>query len=253
MEPRARTSQIRHHEQVIDRVSAGFILPSPPTAIERKRIQAGEAIDLHDMVTRALAIIDRIHATRSLPKIPIHDSYNDTVPSAGGFVSREDEPVSIDINTFKDFAPTAMLTFFHEIGHFLDHAALGWPGVFATLAGDSLLDGWRRAIESTDAVQALRQRSIAGTVVIETPDGTVEETVGRRHARYLLAPDELWARSYAQYIAEQSMDTILIRALDLTRPPAVIGQIYPAQWRAEDFAPVRQAIDTLFRGQGWLR
>jgi hypothetical protein len=245
--------QAGHLEQLFDRVSAGFILPAPPNAIERARIQAGDAIDLREMVTRALGIIDRIHIVRSLPKIPIHNSYHDTVPSAGGFVSREDEPVSIDINTFKDFAPSATLTFIHEIGHFLDHAALGRPGVFATLAGDSLLDGWRRAVESTDAVQALRQRSTAGTVVIQTPDGPVKETVGRRHAQYLLAPDELWARSYAQYIAEQSMDIGLIRALDLTRPPAVIGQIYPAQWSAEDFVPVRQAIETLFRGQGWLR
>ena len=205
------------------------------------------------MVTRALAIIDRIHAVRSLPEIPIHNSYNATVPSAGGFVSREDEPVSIDINTFKDFAPTAMLTFIHEIGHFLDLAALGTAGVFATLKGDALLDDWRSAVESTHAVQELRQRRIAGRVVVQTPEGPVEEAVGKRHAEYLMSPDELWARSYAQYIAEKSMDTGLISALDLTRPPAALGQIYPAQWDAEDFAPVSQAIDSLFRGQGWLR
>lgn len=236
-----------------DRVSAAFILPPPPDAKERQRIQAGAAIDLRDMVTHALAIIDRIHATRPLPKIPIHNSYNDTVPSAGGFVSREDEPVAIDINTYKDFAPTAILTFVHEIGHFLDLAALGKAGVFATLAGDPLLDVWRRAVESTGAVEALRQRKAAGTVIVQTPDGPVEMTVGRRHAGYLLALDELWARSYAQYIAENSLDTGLMAALELTRPPAVIGQIYPAQWHTEDFSPVRQAIDTLFRGQGWLR
>jgi hypothetical protein len=242
-----------HLEQVFDRVSAGVILPAPPNPTEQARFQAGDAIDLREMVTRALGIIDRIHIVRSLPKIPIHNSYNDTVPSAGGYVSREDESVSIDINTFKDFAPTAMLTFIHEIGHFLDHAALGSPGVFATLAGDPLLNGWRRAVESTDAAQALRHRKTAGTVVIQTPDGPVEVTVGRRHAEYLLAPDELWARSYAQYIAAKSMDTRLISAIDLTRPPAALGQIYPAQWDAEDFAPVSQAIDLLFRGQGWLR
>ena len=127
--------QAGHLEQLIDRVSAGFILPAPPNAIERSRIQGGDAIDLREMVTRALGIIDRIHSVRSLPKIPIHNSYHDTVPSAGGFVSREDEPVSIDINTFKDFAPSAMLTFIHEIGHFLDHTALGYAGCLCDAGG----------------------------------------------------------------------------------------------------------------------
>jgi hypothetical protein len=238
---------------LIDRVSAAFILPAPPSVIQRERIQAGEAIDLRDMVTRALAIIDRIHAIRSLPKIPIVDSYNDTVPSAGGFVSREDEPVEIDVNTYKDFAPTAMLTFVHEIGHFIDLAALGTVGVFATLEGDALLSDWRPAVEATNAVRTMRRQRDAGSVVVQTPEGPLDVAVGMRHAEYLLAPDELWARSYAQYIAEKSLDTELIAALDLMRPPAVIGQIYPAQWDAEDFAPVKHAIDTLFRGQGWLR
>src|SRR4051812_1855421 len=108
MESREWALQSGHRKELIDRVSAGFIIPLPATSIERKRIEAGDAIDLHEMVTRALSIIDRIHAVRSLPKVPIHDSYNETVPSAGGFVSREDKPVSIDVNTFKDFAPSAM-------------------------------------------------------------------------------------------------------------------------------------------------
>src|SRR5262245_12002757 len=197
MEPPARTLQTGHLKPLTNRVSAGFIVPASPTTIERERIRARDAVDLRDVVNRALTIIDRVHSVGTLPKIPIHNSYSDTVPSAGGFVSREGLPVSIDINTYKDFAPSAMLTFIHEIGHFLDLAALGNAGAFATLAGDARLEGWRRAIESTDAVHTLRQRKGASTVVVHTPQGPDELTVGVRHVEYLLAYDELWARSYA--------------------------------------------------------
>lgn len=104
------------------------------------------------------------------------------------------------------------MTFLHETGHLLDIAAIGNPGLFASLEGDGLLDGWRAAVEATNAVQTLRQMKGAGTVVIETPDGPVEETVHDRHIGYLLGYDEIWARSYAQYVAERSMDARLMEA-----------------------------------------
>lgn len=233
-------------------VSAGFIVPPPPPGLVLEAIQARGAVDLHDVITRALTIIDRVHTDGVLPKIPVADSYSSSVPSAGGFVSREGVPVSIDINTYEDFAPSAMLTFIHEIGHFLDLSALGTAGVFATLAGDVALDGWRTAVDATNATQTLRRRKGAGTVTVHTPRGPVVLAVGDRHVEYLLGYDELWARSYAQYIAERSMDATLLAALDLTRSPAAIGQLYPAQWSAADFAPVAIAIDTLFKRLGWM-
>jgi hypothetical protein len=252
MELGERALQTDVLEQSVAPVSAGFIAPAPPTAVERKRIQASDAVDLRDVVIPALAIIDRVHVAGALPKIPVHNSYNASRPSAGGFVSREGVPISIDVNTYKDFAPSAMLTFIHEIGHFLDLSAFGKAGVFATLAGDAMFDGWRRAVEATDAVQNLRRRKDSGTVVVHTAQGPIELSVSNRHLEYLLTDDELWARSYAQYIAERSVDATLLAALNFTRPPAVIGQLYPAQWDPADFAPVATAIDTLFRGLGWL-
>lgn len=227
-------------------------MPAPPADIAREGVQASGAVDLRHVVTQALAAIDRVHTDGVLPRIPVDNSYSSSVPSAGGFVSRAGLPVSIDINTYEDFAPSAMLTFVHETGHFLDLSALGKAGAFATLAGDVTLDGWRTAVGATTAVQTLRQRKGAGAVVIQTPQGPVELAVGDRHVAYLLGYDELWARSYAQYIAERSMDATLMAALDLTRPPAAIGQLYPAQWSTADFAPVATAIDTLFRGLGWI-
>ena len=251
-ETRERTIQIGYRGTSPTRISTRVIVPASPTAIEVARLRAGDAIDLGVVVTHPLAIIDRIHLVGPLPTIPIKNSYSPSVPSAGGFVSRRGIPKSLDVNTHRDFARSAMLTFVHEIGHFLDLAALGTAGAFSTLAGDALLDGWRNAVEATLAVQTLRHRIGAGSVVIQTPHGPVEETVGDRHVAYLLGYDELWARSYAQYVAERSMDATLMDALDLTRTPAPLGQLYPAQWGTDDFAPVAKAIDTLFRELGWL-
>jgi hypothetical protein len=85
------------------------------------------------------------------------------------------------------------------------------------------------------------------------PDGSlVGQIVDRRHTDYLLKPEELWARSYAQYIAERSADSDMLAALDLLRPPALTGQLYSSQWETTDFAPVAAAIDTLFKGLGWI-
>lgn len=232
-------------------VSAGFIVPALPTDAAQEGRASG-AVDLRAVVSHALATIDRVHGDGVLPTIAVADSYSSAVPSAGGFVSRKGVPVSIDVNTHEDFAPSAMLTFIHETGHFLDLSALGEAGAFATLAGDVTLDGWRAAVDATNAVHTLRQRMGAGAVEIQTSQGAVAVAVGDRHVEYLLGYDELWARSYAQFIAERSMDATLLAALDLTRPPATIGQLYPAQWSTADFAPVARAIDTLFRGLGWI-
>ena len=97
MESASRSFTAGQLEPLAALVSAGFIVPGPPSVIERERIRSGDAIDLRDVVTHALALIDRIHIVGVMPKIPVHNSYNPSRPSAGGFVSEEGVPVSIDV------------------------------------------------------------------------------------------------------------------------------------------------------------
>jgi hypothetical protein len=73
-----------------------------------------------------------------------------------------------------------------------------------------------------------------------------------RHLTYTLQLDELWERSYAQYIVVRSGDAGLRAELDERRQlhgsPAV-----PYLWEDDDFGPVAAEIDRLFRRLGWIR
>ena len=67
----------------------------------------------------------------------------------------------------------------------------------------------------------------------------------------LLDPAELFARSYAQYVAWRSGDQTMLGQIDL-----ILGQRYEIerirQWPYADFLPLIHWFDTLFEEQGWL-
>lgn len=83
--------------------------------------------------------------------------------------------------------------------------------------------------------------------------GATPPTAGERRARLraLLGLEEVWARSYAQYIVSQSGAPELQLELDAARAPVPGRVYYPLQWADDDFQPIGQAIDTLFRRLGW--
>src|SRR5262249_24701523 len=67
----------------------------------------------------------------------------------------------------------------------------------------------------------------------------------------LLLVEEIWARSYAQYIAVRSADGVLLRGLGPYRRRVPDRVYYPYQWDDNDFEDIAQAIETLFRRFGW--
>ena len=67
---------------------------------------------------------------------------------------------------------------------------------------------------------------------------------------YLLDYNEMWARSYAQYIALRSEKPLLLRQLSpVSALPVSLHQLL--QWESDDFVPILDAIDALFRRKGW--
>ncbi len=80
-------------------------------------------------------------------------------------------------------------------------------------------------------------------------DRTVEVVPNRAYLDYLLSPEELFARAYAQYIASRSEDPEMLEELDRRREEHEGG--YPQQWPDAEFAPIAGAFDAMFGGLGW--
>jgi hypothetical protein len=139
----------------------------------------------------------------------------------------------------RDLAPEQLgLTVLHELGHLIDllffeplnvlsHSGITKPELEPVL----------RAAQSTRTWQQYQ-----GRLNVDPFDDD---------ALYLSSPEEIWARAYAQYIAEKSGNEILLAAVKQQAAPT-FNQL-PEHWAAADFTPIRQAIDTLFQTKGWLR
>lgn len=111
------------------------------------------------------------------------------------------------------------LTTVHEYGHYLDHSLFGDSGQLASLSPDSELTPVFTAIHQTDAYKNLT-------------------------SPYLTSRPELFARAYAQWVAEMTGDNRLAREVALNRAQ---------QWSRSDFAKVKSALTQAFRAKGLIR
>ncbi len=132
------------------------------------------------------------------------------------------------------------LTFAHEYGHHLDMIAGAGKPASSQLATDP----WRKlfsAINASSEHRTLRALRASEKMPAE----------GKTYITYLLRRNELWARAYAQYIAERSGDRLMLagvrEAVDSSN--AVLSS---RQWSADSFGPIRDAIDEILREVGWL-
>lgn len=131
-------------------------------------------------------------------------------------------------------APHKPFVAIHQIGHFLDISAL--PGPDASSRDHAALTVWRRAVSNSRAYRALVELAKSRNAGIAN------------RATELSNPEELWARSYAQFIAERSTSRTLRRSLVALRQRIPNTLYYPRHWDDDDFAVIAAAIDELFRG-----
>jgi hypothetical protein len=90
------------------------------------------------------------------------------------------------------------MTLLHELGHVVDGYGFGVGRYYGSARMD-LFRQWRQAIEGSSSYQHLEAQLDAGKLS------------WRQAAlvRYLLLPREVWARSYAQYVAIHTDDARL--------------------------------------------
>ena len=191
-------------------------------------------------VAAAITAIDKVHGGGVLLLTPIEwDVLDPGVEAAlefdrfGGTV---EVPLRIVVSTVVRRAGLALL---YEVGHLLDHQAIGDAGHFAS-DDPSFLNRWRQAVTASHAVEQLEGIRLAGR----------SDPVAA-HMEYLLRPRELWERSYAQYVAIRGGAPNLAREMAEVRTRRDLLYI-PYLWDDDDFEPIASAIDDHFRELGWI-
>jgi hypothetical protein len=193
----------------------------------------------------ALTAIDLVHGVGwNLPEIPLinagsairrdlgtRDAWLHFESGARGEIVPQSIAVRIGV-------PHRRLKVMHEIGHYLDGSALPGRGFSSIDAAD--LEDWRLAV--------VNSRLFAELTEVEARSA---DRFRERVSNALLF-DELWARAYAQFVAERSGDSMLFREVDETRIARVGDFQYPLHWTQHDFHPIAFAIDLLFRSLGWI-
>lgn len=196
----------------------------------------------------ALDAIDSVHGDGQLPEIPVRTKSN--IKALGQYVSYANgKPVGIDMNGKGD---QFELTLAHEVGHFLDQQAIGQTKIFASRS-EPLLAGWRRVVQESQAVRTLRdmqENPSAYERVVLGGERTYTVRPDGRYLNYLLSNEEIWARSYSQYIAERSGNTTMRQQVEIERGDTLYGQ---KLWSDEDFAPIAAEFDRVFGGLGWRK
>lgn len=212
-------------------------------------IDAIVADDIRGRAERAMSAIDGVHGDGNLTRIPVY-SMNTTAEGTYRYDEQYGDPMFISLSAQADHAELTML---HEVGHFLDHQAIGRPGKFAS-AGRVLPDdvaaavrAWAEAVKNSNGYKRLKSLPAQ----YEFARGGQVYPLREDFKKYLLSREELWARSYAQFIAEESGDAILAEQLEAMIADAETTGIWQ-QWEPGDFAPIRDSIRNLFRVKGWM-
>ncbi len=124
-------------------------------------------------------------------------------------------------------------TMTHEFGHYLDiqlggHREPHREGVItgSWFSKSEEAAGWRAAVRDTEAVKALER----------IPDSE------RVYREYLLTNEELWARSYAQWVALRTGSDELMKSV---HAPGDRDGLPERQWSSADFGPVATEFDKL--------
>jgi hypothetical protein len=209
------------------------------------RIRAGFALDL---LREVVAAIDAVHGDGDLPEIEM--TLQSIWPREGRLVVDPTTGAPVAIAVDKD--EPSRLAALHEIGHFLDYVALGSPNRFASNSS-RLLQSWRQSVRASQAVLSLALMRERGVVDVHNQGGTYDSIpVRMSYVRYLLTYNELWARSYAQFVAVRNGQSELMAELNDRRTERRGVPYYPRFWQDVDFEPIAESIESLFRRFEWI-
>lgn len=212
------------------------------TLYQRLEVKQAPFLAQNQAVKEALRAIEEVHSlpvfeTERYKRVKFSFKNQDAFGLIDAHKQREAGNVLLTFS--RDLAPAQLgLTVLHELGHLIDLLFFE-PANKLTQPDDSKkeLEPILIAAQSTRTWQQYQ-----GRLNLHPLDDD---------ALYLTRPEEIWARAYAQYIAEKSGNETLLAAVIEQAAPAY-NQL-PEHWSSADFTPIRQAIDSLFQTKGWLR
>lgn len=208
---------------------------------------------LNDDLSEAIEAIEAVHGDGDPPSVPIRTvdyGRDDRLRRRGRTVLDPDSGLPVVILIIPNETHRAFTTL-HEIGHVLDLCGLTSESGFASSESRELAS-WREAVASSHAVADLHRLSALDSIDFIGNDGSIVSIdVDSRFAADLLLLEELWARSYAQYVTARSGNQILRSSLDSLRRRELDRVYYPIQWDDQEFEAIGEVIDTLFWRLGW--
>jgi SPP1 gp7 family putative phage head morphogenesis protein len=183
-----------------------------------------------------LRAIDSVHGDGTLPNIPVEFGLRGNALGQYRYSPISDKAGSIKVKTR---APRPMMTLAHEIGHFLDNK--GWGGRGFSSANEAAAEAWRVAVRASPEAQQIKAARFDMSL----------DSGARKWASYASQTHELWARSYAQWVALRSGNADMAAELTYIKTAAPSPVYRLSQWGAAEFEPIAKAIDDLFSSLGW--
>ncbi|NJK44807.1 MAG: hypothetical protein HC933_11445 [Pleurocapsa sp. SU_196_0] len=201
--------------------------------------------------TRALGSVTRVHGDGALPALTVTENRVKKGVAAYVYDKRTGRALGIDVDPKK---PWDALDIAHEIGHHLHQQVLSSHADYMDNNVSADLAPWYAAVRATPTFQRLERLRDDDFTMIRRGGRIVPVPNTSGEARIMLRVREVWARSYAQYIAISSGDSAMLDSVGALRDASSEQQTpYPFQWQDDEFEPVAREIEALFVRKGWMR
>ena len=182
----------------------------------------GEGTPRAAEIKHAVDLIDQVHGAGPIPLTSvIAKDFGPWYPH-GGYETIGAPEIEVNTNAAKVHP---VMTVLHEVGHLLDQHGLPGQGYATTHNVPAIADWWKAVYNSKQYA-----------------------TLKAAGEHSFLKKEELFARSYAQFIAGRSLDPAALAELASMRKLEGIKV-----WNPDDFQPIAKALEDLCLRMKWLK
>lgn len=251
--------------------------PTPADGEPRSIRESFNIVDdeVQDTLDDVADWIDGVHLTPATTQVIdvklMSAAYTALSPATAGFYVHV-PGFAPELQLRSPILPMSKFTTVHELGHAVDDLVLGTGRTNLEGASRLQLGGdlapWWAAVQSSRSYQGLAamgawdEATDGDWVRFLMPNGDVRSwSPTPEHCEYLLRPQEILARAYAQWIIQENGPSPMLLALETRmgrlKPgfvaiPSDRFPIYPEQWELDDFEPIAEELRRLFESRGLL-